>query len=545
MDRNQALWLPIVLVAALGIPEAAAQATLFSNEGLMAGDLFGACALRIADVDNDTVPDLLVGAPNASPAGASNAGELAVISGITGARVLTIPGTIPLERFGAALAAIGDVTFDGIPEIAVGVPGAGGGLQVGAVRILNGASFAALGTIPGPSTNARFGESLASLDDVNGNGSLDLAVAAPGFTALSGANAGAVFVLDGVTGATLRTFTGMAAFDALGSDLASIADLNGDGLRDLLIGTPGFDSGAGSGSGRSRAVNPTNGATLWTFDGPVAGESVGFVIDDTLDLDQDGVADVVVGAPGAAPSGLPLAGRAYVLSGAAGTILTVVDGLLAGDRLGSVVAGLGDLDADGRGDIAVASPEAQINGNPSAGIALVLRGGAFTPLYVFEGSSANEGLGGFVADIGDANGDGRSDFVIGNPLNDGLAGINSGSLVVKAAQVGAFAVDSTGKYGSAYALTLQAMPNQPAFLFIDVAPGAFASPFGMICVGLTPFLSVVPIGFVPSTGVWSTSGVIPPGGTLVQSFHLQAIVQEPWSAVGWRASACPTLTVGP
>ncbi|HPW31050.1 MAG TPA: D-alanyl-D-alanine carboxypeptidase, partial [Rhodoferax sp.] len=64
-------------------------------------------------------------------------------------------------------------------------------------------------------TNARFGESLASLDDVNGNGSLDLAVAAPGFTALSGANAGAVFVLDGVTGATLRTFTGMAAFDAL------------------------------------------------------------------------------------------------------------------------------------------------------------------------------------------------------------------------------------------------------------------------------------------------------------------------------------------
>lgn len=545
MDRNRASWLPWVLAASLGASEAAAQATLLANEGLAAGDLFGSCVLRITDVNGDLVPDLLVGAPNSSPMGAANAGEIAVVSGANGVRLTTIPGTIALERFGSSLANLGDVTGDGVPEIAVGIPGAGGGLQTGAVRILNGFTFAALGTIPGPSTNARFGESVVSLDDANGNGTLDLAVAAPGFNAMSGATAGATFVLDGGSGATIRTFTGMAAFDALGTGLASTSDLNGDGKRDLLIGSPGFDSIAGSGSGRVRAVDPSSGATVWTFDGPIAGESTGFAVDATLDLDQDGVADVVVGAPGAAPAGLPLAGRSYVLSGAGGAILSTIDGLAAGDRFGSVVAGLADLDADGRGDFAIASPDAQVNGNAGAGSVLVVRGGAFTPLYLFQGSVPHEGVGGLVADVGDVNADGRPDFAIGSPLADGIAGANSGSLSVKAAQVGALEIDSTGKYGSPFTLTLQAMPSQPAFLFIDVAAGSFASPFGTICVGLTPFLSVIPIGLVPSNGWWTSSGTIPPGGTLVAPFFLQAIVQEPWSPTGWRASSCTTLVVGP
>lgn len=545
MDRNHALWLPLVLAAGLGTSEAAAQATLFVNEGLSAGDLFGACAIRIGDANGDLVADLLVGAPNSSPGGASNAGEIAVVSGSSGIRLTTILGTTALERFGSALARIGDVTGDGIAEIAVGVPGAGGGLQFGAVRILHGATFAVLGTIPGTSPNGRFGEGLASLDDVNGNGTLDFAVAAPGHTPLGITNAGAVFVIDGGSGATLRTFPGLAAFDALGTGIASTSDLNGDGKRDLLIGSPGFDPLAGTGAGRVRAVDPTNGATLWTFDGPIANEAVGFAVDGTLDLDQDGLGDVVVGAPGAAPSGLPLAGRGYVLSGAQGAVLNSLDGLTAGDRLGCVVAGLGDLDADGRGDLAIASPDAQINGNLGAGTVVVLRGGAFTPLYVFEGSAAQEGVGGFVADVGDVNSDGRADFAIGSPLADTPSGTNSGTLSVKAGQVGALTIDSTGKYGSPFAITLQAMPSQPAFLFIDVAPGSFASPFGTICVGLTPFVSIVSIGPIPSNGVWTTSGTIPPGGTVVATFYLQAIVQEPWSPTGWRASQCSSLIVGP
>lgn len=545
MDRNRASWLPWVLAVSFGASEAAAQATLLANEGLGAGDLFGSCVLRITDVNGDLVPDLLVGAPNSSPSGAANAGELAVVSGANGSRLMTIPGTIALERFGSSLAKLGDVTGDGVPEIAVGVPGAGGGLQTGAVRILNGFTFAPLGTIPGPGSNARFGEAIASLDDVNGNGTLDIAVAAPGFNALSGTTAGAVFVIDGGSGATVRTFTGTAAFDALGTGLAAIADLDGDGKRDLLIGSPGFDAIAGSGAGRVRAVDPSSGATVWTFDGPIAGEAVGFAVDATPDLNQDGLDDVVVGAPGAAPAGLSLAGRGYVLTGANGTILSTIDGLAAGDRLGSVVAGLADLDADGRGEFAIASPDAQVNGNANAGSVVVMRGGAFTPLYLFQGTVPHEGVGGLVADVGDVNADGRPDFAIGSPLADGVAGANSGSLSVKAAQVGALAIDSKGKYGSPFALTLQAMPSQPAFLFIDVASGSFASPFGTICVGLTPFLSVIPIGLVPPTGWWTSTGTIPPGGTLVAPFFLQAIVQEPWSANGWRASACATLTVGP
>ena len=134
MDRNRAVWLPLVLAASLGTSESAAQATLLANEGLAAGDAFGACVLRIADVNGDLVPDLLVGAPNSSPSGATNAGEIAVVSGANGVRLTTIPGSVALERFGSSLASLGDVTGDGVPEVSVGVPGAGGGLQTGAVR---------------------------------------------------------------------------------------------------------------------------------------------------------------------------------------------------------------------------------------------------------------------------------------------------------------------------------------------------------------------------------------------------------------------------
>ena len=142
----------------------------------------------------------------------------------------------------------------------------------------------------------------------------------------------------------------------------------------------------------------------YTFDGAANGSRFGDSVAGAGDVNGDGFADVIVGARGA--------GSAYVYSGADGTVLRRFDGVAAGDRLGSSVAGAGDVNRDGFADVIVGAPRADAGGMDEAGSAYVYSGKDGTLLWQFDGAREYAYLGSSVDGAGDVNRDGFADLIV-------------------------------------------------------------------------------------------------------------------------------------
>ncbi len=528
------LWGLLVSIAATDYADAQSPA-LFAT-GITAGDRFGTSADRASDFDMDSRDDLIVGAPGAN----ASRGEISIISSASGSRILTQPGLITFGRLGQSVLTIDDLNNDNVAEFVVGEPGNAGPTPVGVVHVLDGSTLGLLRSISGPSAGARLGEKLVRLDDQTGDGLGEFGASAPGATG----GIGAVLVIDATTGAIVRTIPGAAAFDGFGTGLGSMGDLSGDGRRELVIGSPGFDPVGLVGAGRIDVYDPVAGARILGRNGITAGEGFGFSCDGTLDLNQDQIPDFIGGAPTAAPGGVTGAGACRVVSGADGAIIASHLGSAINDAFGTVVAGLGDVDGDGSGDYACGSPTMMVGTDPAAGRIDVQSGAMQSLLYEFTGQPGAASIGGFVRDIGDINNDNRRDFLLGSPRFPS-AGLDIGRIELRLGQVGDLEIDSSGQYGTAFTLSLQATPLQFVFFLVDIAPGSFPSEFGEICLAFSPFIIVVPAGSLDASGHMVATGTIPHlliGGAQVL---LQALVQNPAASPAYWASDCTALTIFP
>ena len=145
------------------------------------------------------------------------------------------PGQVGRE-FGLALAGVGDVDGDGVPDLAVGAP------EQGRVFLFSGATGQRLRTLnnPTPQAGARFGRALAGVGDVDGDGVPDLTVGAPGQDVEGRDTQGQVFLFSGATGQQLRTLNNPTpqAGARFGRELAGVGDVDGDGVSDLAVGAP-------------------------------------------------------------------------------------------------------------------------------------------------------------------------------------------------------------------------------------------------------------------------------------------------------------------
>lgn len=299
---------------------------------------FGAALAALGDMDADGVPDLAIGDPAYTSAGLSNSGQVQIVSGATGAVLHTLLGTPAADQaFGSALATL-DANGDGVTDLAVGATGG-----IGSVSLYSGVDGSLLRTItPGsPDFGSRYGATLANAGDQNADGKQDLFIGAPG----ASSSEGAVAVTSGADGVEILYITADIPGTQFGTSLATVADVDADGRLDMVVGGPAADSGRG----RVQLMTST-GAEYFSIYGTVDGAKLGTTAGGVDDRDADGVADVIVGSG----SG----GSALLISGT--NLTTITDLSLAGAaaNLPVVPGGVFDIDANGTPELLVGYPGA-------------------------------------------------------------------------------------------------------------------------------------------------------------------------------------------
>jgi hypothetical protein len=336
-----------------------------------------------------------------------------------------VPGGELGFRFGEPL----DVDGDGRADVAAGSRfKRRESHQAGRAAVWSGATGTLIRAWDGDATDALLGHWVLPLSDLDGDDLADLLIAAP-IAAVDGAMRGLVVARSPKTGDEIWRRAGgeQATF---GWDLAPAGDHDGDGRPDVFVGQP-----AASG-GRVYLLSGKDGRVLREYAPPEYTSAFGWVVARADDLDGDGHPDLAVGAPPGRGPEDPPGGAAYVLSSRRGDVLHRWQGTDSASTFGEMVAAVGDLDDDRRGEIAVASPGTDDQARARRGELRIFSGANGALLRHWSGTQAGELYGRMVVGAGDLDGDATDDLAIGAPWHRTAAGDRVGRVELRSGRRG-------------------------------------------------------------------------------------------------------------
>lgn len=417
--------------------------SVWNFESNQIGAALGTAVSTAGDVNGDNFSDIAVSAPMWDSI-ETNEGRVWVFygtpAGLPAVANRIIESNQTEARFGTAVVCAGDVNNNGFSDLAVGAPFYDNGQQdEGQVFLYSGSATglgaAAVWTAEGNRSFGSFGAAIANANDVNGDGFADMIIGAPTYNNDADTAAeGTIFAFYGRANWPQLTPNWQEATDQdaarYGASVSSAGDVNGDGYTDVIVGAPLFDNGQ-TDEGRVvvyyGGVNGMQSANVWLSEINLAGSLFGTSVSGGGDINGDGYADIIIGAP-RFTAGQNNEGGMFVYNGGANGISTTASFTAESDQVdaafGTSVANLGDVNGDGYSDVAVGAP-AFDNGNTDEGRTYVFPGRSnglsATPTESLLGGVAFGQFGVVVAPAGDVNGDGYADVIVSSPYYDGTA----------------------------------------------------------------------------------------------------------------------------
>jgi len=414
---------------------------IWTLEGTTDFEHLGTPRRFIADVNGDGVTDFLTGAPDASTNGLAKNGFVQLLSPRDGTVIWRTDGTVAGEMLGADVAAPVDINGDGLRDaMSTSTEASVSGMfKNGVLQAFDVTNGAPLWRLEGPTDFFFLSEKMDPVPDINGDGVNDILVGTPL------ANTNGLFangwggVVSGIDGTLLWTIHGTSNDEKLGRNVAQTDDLDGDGIADAFVGIPGHDGNGLTDNGQIRAISLKTGAQIWAVEGSLNFGKLGRNLKTTDDVDGDGFQEVFSAHDLADTFGRTDNGVAMLHSGLTGALLWRRDGAASGDHLGNLIVLPGDLDGDGLGDIVVSSPDADPGAVQNAGRVTALNVVNGIPLWEAAGSIVDERLGGVLESAeSDMDLDGFNDLLAYGVFADTNGLVDNGSVKLISGATGKF-----------------------------------------------------------------------------------------------------------
>jgi FG-GAP repeat protein len=408
-------------------------------EGGQQNGWLGYSVATAGDVNGDGYADVIAGAYRYDANGIVDSGiawaYYGSASGPSTTPNWTDTGSTRGEFFGHSVATAGDVNGDGFSDVIIGAPNPTHGDKFGLAYAFygspSGLSATPNWTVKGEQAVGWFGRTVRTAGDVNGDGFDDVVVGAPQWDD-GETDEGKAWAYLGSASGLSTTASWTAESDQAGSWfgrwISLAGDVNADGYGDIIVDAHLYDDGQrdegkvwayyGSPSGLPTTAD-------WSAEGNQAAAWFGRAIGPAGDVDADGYADIIVGAP-FYTNGELHEGRAFVFKGSAtglaDSAVWTGESDQQGAMYGRAVWTAGDANADGYDDVIVGAPNFDKNNQVDSGKTFAYYGSPSGPSTAADWTAgiaqARAWFGRSVSTAGDVNGDGFDDAIVGAPQFD-------------------------------------------------------------------------------------------------------------------------------
>ncbi len=376
---------------------------------------FGYSVTKAGDVNGDGYSDIVIGADRYKQFTGRVYVYLGSSEGLSATPAFTATGEGVNNHFGYAVDSAGDVNGDGYDDIIVDAYHNNG--FTGRVYVYaggpKGLSANPIFTATGEGRNTYFGRSVGAAGDVNGDGYDDVIVGAQGY----GNWAGKIYVFAGcpagLDATPIFTATGESSSDSFGRSIGTVGDLNGDGYADVVIGAPSYADFTGRIYIYTGSTDGLSNHLTLTITGEEVKDQFGYSVGTAGDVNKDGYDDLIIGADGYGNN----SGRIYVYTGSINglnsTPIFTITGEAENNHFGYAVSTSGDMNGDGNADIIVGAY--QYNGSTGRVYAYpgTTSGLGSSPILIATGEDPASSFGRSVGTAGDVNGDGYDDIIVG------------------------------------------------------------------------------------------------------------------------------------